>query len=92
MDPTRRIALLLDRSLSFVRNVLRGIRAYAANRPQWIIRDGPPRPYVVSRHTPSSTRCRAQPTSSSALALLSLGNVPLNGHSPPPSVSRRTNV
>ncbi len=49
MEPTRRIALLLDRSLSFVRNVLRGIRAYAANRPQWILRDGPPRQYVANR-------------------------------------------
>lgn len=49
MAATRRIALLLDRSLSFVRNVLRGIRAYAASRPHWIIRDGPPRVSVVNR-------------------------------------------
>ncbi len=49
MEPPRRIALLLDRSLNFVRNVLRGIRAYGANRPQWIIRDGPPRLNVVNR-------------------------------------------
>ncbi len=49
MEPTRRIALLLDRSLSFVRDVLRGIHAYAADRPQWIVRDGPPRLYVVNR-------------------------------------------
>lgn len=49
MDHSRRIALLLDRSLSFVRGVLQGIRAYAANRPQWIVRDGPPRLYMVNR-------------------------------------------
>jgi LacI family transcriptional regulator len=49
MDSSRRIALLLDRSLSFVRGVLQGIRAYAAKRPQWVIRDGPPRLHMVSR-------------------------------------------
>jgi len=49
MDPSRRIALLLDRSLSFVRGVLQGIRAYAARRPQWVIRDGPPRLHMVNR-------------------------------------------
>ena len=45
----RRVALLLDRSLSFVRGVLRGIRAYAATRPDWVVRDGPPRLYLVRR-------------------------------------------
>lgn len=49
MESTRRIALLLDRSLNFVRHVLRGIRAYGANRPLWIVRDGPPRLDVISR-------------------------------------------
>lgn len=50
MESPCRIALLLDRSLSFVRDVLRGIRAYGASRrPQWIIRDGPPRLNVVNR-------------------------------------------
>lgn len=48
MDHSCRIALLLDRSLSFVRGVIQGIRDYAARRPQWIIRDGPPRPYMVN--------------------------------------------
>lgn len=42
MDQIRRIALLLDRSLSFVRGVIRGVRAYAADRPSWVLRDGPP--------------------------------------------------
>ena len=49
MDPPHRIALLLDRSLSFVRGVLQGIRAYAAKRPEWVIRDGPPRLHMVNR-------------------------------------------
>ena len=43
------MAILLDRSLSFVRGVLQGIRAYAASRPQWVIRDGPPRLHMVNR-------------------------------------------
>ena len=47
MDHSCRIALLLDRSLSFVRGVLQGIRAYAAKRPQWVMRDGPPRLHMV---------------------------------------------
>lgn len=43
MHSTRRIALILDRSLSFVRGVIRGVRAYAADKPNWVLRDGPPR-------------------------------------------------
>lgn len=49
MDHSRRIALLLDRSLSFVRGVLQGVRAYSAARPQWVVRDGPPRLHMVNR-------------------------------------------
>jgi len=45
----RRVALLLDRGLSFVRGVIRGVRAYAAERGQWVLRDGPPRLGLV-RH------------------------------------------
>jgi len=48
MDQTRRIALLLDRGLSFVRGVIRGVRVYAADRPNWVLRDGPPRLHLVS--------------------------------------------
>ncbi len=48
MSETRRIAILLDRSLSFVRNVLQGIRAYASTKPHWVLRDGPPRGRIVS--------------------------------------------
>lgn len=47
MESSRRIALLLDRSLSFVRGVLQGIRAYADHRPHWIVRDSPPRLQMV---------------------------------------------
>jgi LacI family transcriptional regulator len=49
MSETRRIAVLLDRSLGFVRDVIQGIRVYAAGRPHWILRDGPPRPHIVSQ-------------------------------------------
>lgn len=48
MSETRRIAILLDRSLSFVRDVLQGVRAYAVARPNWVLRDGPPRGRIVS--------------------------------------------
>ncbi|MFC1597498.1 substrate-binding domain-containing protein [Planctomycetota bacterium] len=48
MDQTRRIALLLDRGLSFVRGVIRGVRVYAANKPNWVLRDGPPTVQLVS--------------------------------------------
>ena len=48
MDQTRRIALLLDRGLSFVRGVIRGVRVYAADKPNWVLRDGPPRLHLVS--------------------------------------------
>ena len=48
MGQTRRIALLLDRGLSFVRGVIQGVRVYAADRPNWVLRDGPPRLDLVS--------------------------------------------
>ncbi len=49
MDSTCRIALLLDRGLSFVRGVIRGVRLYAANKPNWSLRDGPPQLRLVSQ-------------------------------------------
>ncbi len=49
MDQTRRIALLLDRGLSFVREVIRGVRVYASGKPNWVLRDGPPRLQLVSQ-------------------------------------------
>lgn len=42
MGETRRVALLLDKSLSFVREVIRGVRTYSTSRPHWVLRDGPP--------------------------------------------------
>ena len=49
VEPTCRIALLLDRGLSFVRGVVRGVRAYAAAKPNWVLRDAPPRLRLVSQ-------------------------------------------
>ncbi len=48
MGQTRRIALLLDRGLSFVRGVIQGVRVYAADKPNRVLRDGPPRLNLVS--------------------------------------------
>ena len=48
MGQTRRIALLLDRGLGFVRGVIQGVRVYAADKPNWVLRDGPPRLNLVS--------------------------------------------
>jgi LacI family transcriptional regulator len=48
MTQPRRIALVLDRGLSFVRGVIHGVRAYAADKPQWVLRDGPPRADLVA--------------------------------------------
>ena len=41
--------LLLDRGLSFVREVIRGIRVYASDRPNWVLRDAPPSLRLVSQ-------------------------------------------
>ena len=49
VEQNRRIALLLDRGLSFVREVIRGIRVYASDKPNWVLRDGPPRLRLVSQ-------------------------------------------
>jgi LacI family transcriptional regulator len=49
MHDTRRVALLLDKSLGFVREVLQGIRIYAAGRAEWVLRDAPPRARVVAQ-------------------------------------------
>jgi LacI family transcriptional regulator len=42
MGKLRRIALLIGQDLSFSRDVIRGIRAYALRKPEWAIRNGPP--------------------------------------------------
>lgn len=41
MGHIRRIALLMGQDLSFSRAVIRGIREYALQRPDWIFRNGP---------------------------------------------------
>ncbi len=41
MFPTRRIALLLGQDLSFCRNMIRGIRAYALMKKDWTFRNAP---------------------------------------------------
>lgn len=38
----QRIALLMSQDISFCRNVVRGVRAYAIDKPQWLFRNGPP--------------------------------------------------
>lgn len=42
MPRLRRIALLMGQDLSFCRDVIRGIRAYAIRKPGWVFRNGPP--------------------------------------------------
>lgn len=47
MPKSRRIALLLDQSLGFCRNVIRGIRAYGLHKPHWTFRNGPPEAQII---------------------------------------------
>jgi len=42
MRPHRRIALLMPRYLDSGRDVIRGVRAYAAQHSNWVLHDGPP--------------------------------------------------
>lgn len=42
MVPLRRIALLMGQDLSFSRAVIRGVREFALQRPDWTFRNGPP--------------------------------------------------
>ena len=42
MGKLRHIALLIGQDLSFCREVIRGIRAYALRKSDWAIRNGPP--------------------------------------------------
>ncbi len=41
MSPVKRIALLMGQDLSFCRDAMRGIRAYALQKEGWIFRNGP---------------------------------------------------
>jgi len=38
----RRIALVIGQDVTFCRNVIRGVRAYALDKPEWLFRNGPP--------------------------------------------------
>ena len=47
MPSLRRIALLMGQDLSFCRDVIRGIRAYAIHKPGWAFRNGPPEVQII---------------------------------------------
>src|SRR5205085_2611823 len=47
MPKVRRIALLMDQSLGFSRDVIRGIRAYGLHKPHWTFRNGPPEVQIL---------------------------------------------
>jgi LacI family transcriptional regulator len=47
MSPNRRIALFLGQDVGFCRDVIRGIRAYAIDKPDWVFQNGPPESSVV---------------------------------------------
>jgi LacI family transcriptional regulator len=48
MHKLRHIALLIGQDLSFCREVIRGIRAYALRKSDWAIRNGPPQVEILS--------------------------------------------
>ncbi len=41
-DLVRRVALVVGQDVTFCRNVIRGVRAYAIDKPHWLFRNGPP--------------------------------------------------
>lgn len=43
----RRIALMLGQDVAFCRGVIRGVRAYAIGRPDWVFHNGPPEPETI---------------------------------------------
>jgi len=47
MSKIRRIALLIGQDISFCRDVIRGIRAYAMGKRNWILQNGPPESSVL---------------------------------------------
>jgi LacI family transcriptional regulator len=47
MAKPRHIALLMGQDLSFCRDVIRGIRAYALRKPDWAFRNGPPDAQII---------------------------------------------
>lgn len=46
-DIVRRVALVVGQDVTFCRNVIRGVRAYAIDKPHWLFRNGPPDPATV---------------------------------------------
>ena len=47
MSESRRIALLIGQDISFCRDVIRGVRAYAIDKTNWVFQNGPPEPSVI---------------------------------------------
>ncbi len=47
MAETRRIALLMGQDVGFCRDLIRGIRAYAIDKTDWVFQNGPPESSVV---------------------------------------------
>jgi LacI family transcriptional regulator len=47
MQRVCRVAILMGQDLSFCRNVIRGIRRYAMQKPHWVFRNGPPELEIV---------------------------------------------
>ncbi|MGO8688759.1 MAG: substrate-binding domain-containing protein [Thermoguttaceae bacterium] len=47
MSQSRRIALFMGQDVGFCRDVIRGIRAYAIDKPEWVFQNGPPESSVV---------------------------------------------
>jgi len=43
----RRIALLMGQHVSFCRDVIRGVRAYAINKKEWVFHNGPPEREII---------------------------------------------
>jgi LacI family transcriptional regulator len=49
MTQSHRIALLLDSGIGCVRGILHGIRAYASSKPNWVLRNCPPRTHLIAQ-------------------------------------------
>jgi len=47
MDHVRRIAILMGQDMSFCRDAIRGIRAYALQKTDWAFRNGPPEMQII---------------------------------------------
>ena len=47
MSRTRRIALLMGQDLIYCRDILRGVRAYAIGKQNWVFHNAPPEPELL---------------------------------------------